>query len=107
MPALRKVLIVNKGHHFYDDAVKFGDLIFLTEGKINVFAINNLKAEIEQALDEHAAEEDYLLLSGHIIPNGIAIHHLLKKYGRVNQLVWIGNQNQYKVITMYDRPTGK
>jgi len=100
----RKVIIVNKGHHFYDDARRYGRFVFLTEGKENIFAIDNLQAEIEGAIDQYAREGDYLLLSGHIIPNCIAFNYLAKKYGKVNMLAWIGNQSQYKVITFFDRP---
>lgn len=100
-----KVLIVNRGHHLYNDARKFGELVFLTEGRINVFSSSNLQYEIETSIEKNATTDDYLLLSGHILPNAIAVHAMLKKFNKVKMLIWIGNIGEYKVISLFEGGT--
>jgi len=97
-----KVLVVNRGHHQYNDAKKFGELVFLTEGRVNVFSSSNLQYEIDMNIEKCANAEDYLLLSGHILPNAIAIHKLLKMFGKIKMLIWIGNIGEYKVISLFE-----
>ena len=97
-----KVLIVTKGHHNYDQAKEFGDLMFISETPMNIFASSNLKFIIDEVIKNKYNIDDYLLLSGHLLPNSIAFHAILKKHGKVQTLAWIGNLNKYKVITVDD-----
>lgn len=93
------VWIINKGEHSYESAEAYGDLKEITNGRVNIFQTDNLKAKIATALAE-ATKEDFLLLSGSIIPNALAIHHMIQANGFVKCLVWMGNQNQYKTVTL-------
>lgn len=96
---MAKVFVANKGHHAYHDAAKYGDVVFLTEGRPNLFQSDNLYATLREGL-EVAGPEDFLVLSGNILPSAIAMHILLKKHGVANLLVWMGNQNRYARITL-------
>lgn len=101
--AAPSVWIVNKGSHPYHHAEKFGTTKVLTEGRVNVFALDNLKHEIETKLEEGAAKEgDYLLLSGYNLPNMIAGHWFLKKFGKCKLLVWGANRQKYMVLTWHE-----
>lgn len=94
------VWIVNKGSHPYHHAEKFGTLKVLTEGKVNVFSLDNLKLEIQSKLEEGEAQSnDFLLLSGYNLPNMIAGHWFMKKFGKVRLLVWGANKQKYSVLT--------
>ena len=45
-----KVWVVNQGGHVYDDAKRFGELKPVTQGRINVFSIDNLVHAVKQKL---------------------------------------------------------
>lgn len=94
------VWIVNKGAHPYHHAEKFGTLRSLTEGKVNIFSIDNLKQEIIRKLEEGGAKaSDFLLLSGYNLPNMIAGHWFMQKFGKVKLLVWGANKQKYSLLT--------
>lgn len=96
---MAKVYIVNKGNHVYDSAKSFGEIVFLTEGRQSVFSTDNLKEKISSGLD-NITDKDYLLVSGHIIPNAIAINCIIKKLSFARILIWIGNKAEYHLVTL-------
>jgi len=97
------VWIVNAGAHNYDKAEKFGELNVLTEGRVNVFGVDNLKQELVEKLREGNAEKnDYVLVSGYSVPNTIVSHYFLKKFGFVKFLLWEANHRRYMAVTMPD-----
>lgn len=98
--ATPSVWIVNKGSHPYHRADKFGQLRVLTEGRVNVFSIDNLTADICNKLVASAGPDDLLLISGYAIPNGIAISWFLKKFGRARMLVWGATRQEYTALTL-------
>ncbi len=93
------VYVVNKGNHIYESASKFGEIKYLTEGKQNIFALNDLCDRINTVLSE-ITTQDYLLISGHILPNVIAINSIIKKLGSVKLLVWFAYKNMYRFVTL-------
>ena len=99
---MSKVFVVNKGHHNYEQAKEFGELVFLTEESLNIFASSNLVYTISAPLLEQSSGDDYLLLSGHILPNAIAFNTMMKKNLKVKSLVWLGNAGVYKTVTVYN-----
>ena len=98
---LPTVWIINAGNHLYDGAEKFGTLKVLTEGRVNVFAPDNLVRKCKESLI-NANCEDYLLVSGYSIPNAIVVHYFLKRFGFAKILIWEANNRKYKAITLHD-----
>ena len=97
-----KVLVVVKGHHNYESAGAFGEVVFMNENPVNIFASSNLRASIEEWVNKNYNIDDFLCLSGHLLPTAIAYHAIMKKHKRVQTLAWIGNLNQYKMVTVYE-----
>ena len=89
-----KVFIPNKSYHDFSDASRFGELVYLTEGTQNRFKINDLYRRIGKIMED-AGPGDYLLVSGPSTVNAIAASILAFKFGRVNYLVYDGNQARY------------
>jgi hypothetical protein len=87
-----KVWVANKGNHRYSSAEEFGSLEFITEGNVNIFATDNLQAAIEDRLQGYNGAVDFLLLSGHILPNCLATNFLLQKFDNIQCLVWTGRK---------------
>lgn len=96
-----KVVVAVKGHHNYSSASKFGDVVFISEKPVNIFSSSNLRAEMEEWIDKNYQQDDFLCLSGHLLPTAIVYHAIMQKYNSVKMLVWIGNINQYKMVTVH------
>ena len=81
------VWVPNRGIHDYSDAERFGDVMLLTEGRIQRFAVGSLFQEIKEGLEE-ALSYDYLLVSSLSIVTSIATAILAHKFGRINYLMF-------------------
>ena len=58
----RKVFIINKSGHDYSAASKFGDIVYLTEGKLDSFETNQHYREVAPLLRD-AGPDDYILIT--------------------------------------------
>ena len=99
MERKRTVWIVNKGGHTYRKAEEFGNLIAVTEGKINPFRPDRLAFELASKL-KHAHSDDYLLLSGPPMANALAMILWLHHFGTVNALQWSATNRNYEMRTI-------
>ena len=96
----RRVYIVNHSGQDMSSAERFGDLIYLTEGKyINIFSTDSLLNEIMPKLED-IEETDFLLLSGHAVLNVLAAMLVAFKYGRVNVLIFDAKTRDYQPQTI-------
>ena len=73
------VYVVNCAGHNTDTAKAFGELHILTKDKVNVFASDRLTTELTDELKAFDSTKDYLLLSGAIILNMIAMKAILAR----------------------------
>jgi hypothetical protein len=82
-----KVYIVNKSAHDFSAAKEFGEVIFLSEGPINRYAVNNM---VRQFLDRMADScgEDYLVPCSLNVMNSIASSIFAHKHGKLNLLLF-------------------
>ena len=80
------VYVINRSSHDFSDAERFGDLIFLSDGRIDKFATNNIYRMFQPILAA-SASEDYLLVTGLTIMVCIAAGMLASKHGRLNLLI--------------------
>lgn len=81
------VFVTNLGAHDYAPAGKYGELRFLTRGKINRYATSTIYREFIDAMQD-SEETDFLLVSSLSILNSIAAAILARKYGMVNFLLF-------------------
>ena len=81
------VYVTNLGAHDYTHAEKYGELRFLTRGKINRYATSTIYREFVDAM-EGSDEEDFLLVSSLSILVSIAAAILARKHGIVNFLLF-------------------
>ena len=96
---MAKVFIVCDSGHDYSKAVSRGELKFLFEGKINVFASDKLVQDVGARL-EGAEANDYLLPSGNAMANCLAFTHLMNKFGKVNMLIFSFKNGIYEIRTI-------
>ena len=63
MPERRpRVYVPNKAGHDYSDAERFGDLVFITEGVVNKFALQIFYRHAAEAMFD-AEPQDYILIA--------------------------------------------
>ena len=83
-----KVYVTNVGWHNYDNAKKYGELVPLTEGRIDYRHTDRIREQIINGLRDFNADLDYVLISGMpALPFEVAAH-LLKRFNKVRYLYW-------------------
>lgn len=87
MPRTPLVFITNLGGHDYEPAKAYGELRFLTKGKIKRYQTNTIYRECIEGMED-ASVEDHLLISSLSILNSIAAAILSRKFGVVNFLLY-------------------
>ena len=97
------VFVVQDNGHDVSKAVVFGEIqcLFGRDTKINVFAADALARDIREKLGS-SEEDDFLLLTGNAVANCIAYAHLMKKFARVNLLIWSFRNGEYERRTICD-----
>lgn len=100
---MKKVYVCNFNGQDMSTAERFGELVYLTEGKgINIFNSDRLLNEIKPKLMD-IGEADFLLLSGHAILNVLASALIFFKYGRVNVLIFDAKTRDYEPRTITEK----
>lgn len=101
---MRKVYVPNKSHHDFKKAERFGQLVYLTDGVVNRFAVNQLYRECGAAMKD-ATAEDYILVSSLSILNAVAASIMAHRFGCVNFLVFDTTKRTYepREILLSDR----
>ena len=84
----RKVFIANKsGLHNYSAAEEFGEIIFVTQGRINRLDITEMVLAFQDAL-AHSSPEDFILTTGPAVLNSIGCAVFAHMHGRINLLLY-------------------
>lgn len=87
----KKVYIVNKSGHDFDEAIPFGELVYLSEGMMDRYAITSMFRQFSEIMkDSH--EDDYILLTGLASMGSIACAIFAYKHGRLNLLIFKNNK---------------
>jgi hypothetical protein len=94
------VWLVNEGGHAYTKAERFGRLLPLTQGNVNHFNLDRLMVSVGPKL-QSAHEDDYLLISGSPILNGLIVSMWLAKFQKANLLQWSTRADGYVHITLH------
>lgn len=93
---MAKVYIVNDANYDYSKAEQYGELVYVTRGKIPIFKTSTVRAMLEKGLVKFT-KDDYLLISGSAIVNIMAATILYNKFDTVKFLVFDAKQQDYVV----------
>jgi hypothetical protein len=93
---MAKVYIVNNANHDYSKAEQYGELVYVTRGKLPIFKTNTVRAMLEKGLVKFT-KDDYLLISGPAIVSVMAATVLYNKFDTVKFLVFDAKQQDYVV----------
>lgn len=84
---MTKIYVVNRGGHNHEDAKRFGEIIFLSEGLMNRYAVTQIYRQFATILRD-SEPEDYILVTGLTIMNSIACSIFSRLHGRLNLLLY-------------------
>ena len=79
-PTGRKVFVTNLGYHDFSKALRYGDVIGVTIGTLNLTDIEALTATISEKL-KGMTHEDYLLITGNPVVVHLCTDYLLRIRG--------------------------
>ena len=89
-----KVYIPNKSGHNFSSAKLFGDLVYVTEGEINLFGTVRIYQAFVKAMKD-ISPKDYLLISSANILCSIGAAVMARKTGHLNILMFRQSDNTY------------
>jgi hypothetical protein len=93
---MAKVYIVNDANYDYSKAEQYGELVYVTRGKLPIFKISTVRVMLEKGL-ESFTKDDYLLISGPAIVSVMAAIVLFNKFDTVKFLAFDAKQQDYVV----------
>lgn len=82
-----KVYIVNRSAHDFSPAEPFGEAIFLSEGPMNRYSVNNMVRQFTEIM-KGSSQEDYIVPCSLNVMNSIASAIFAHKHGRLNLLLF-------------------
>jgi hypothetical protein len=100
---VNKVYIVNSAGHDFSKAEKYGELIPVVKGHMNVFRPDRGLFTIDEGLKSFT-KDDYLLLSGNTFGNVIAALCVAGRFSKIKMLVYDAKNNDYlcHVLDMFN-----
>lgn len=94
---MSKVYVINDMNHDFGKACRYGELRFLTTGKVPIFKTELVKSLIKESLKDFDVKNDFILLSGPAILCTITTL-LLSKYGEpIKTIVFDAKEQDYIV----------
>lgn len=81
-----KVYIINKSGHDFSAAERFGELIFLSEGKMGKYSTASMYREFAPILDK-SSPKDYIVTTALTTMSCIAVGIFVVKHKKVNLLL--------------------
>lgn len=93
---MAKVYVVNNANHNYSKAKQYGELVYVTKGKLPIFKTSTVRAMLEKGLVKFT-KDDYLLISGPAIVSIMAATVLYNKFDTVKFLIFDAKQQDYVV----------
>ena len=82
-----RVYVISRSPHDFSEAEHFGELIFLSEGRMNRFSTNHIARSFMEIMKD-CQPEDYILQTGLTVMNMIATAIFASKHKRLNLLIY-------------------
>ena len=81
------VFIVSNSGHDFSDAKKYGNLMFLSEGAMDRYQVNNMLRQFKESM-KISTPNDFILPCGLSVMNSIACATFVTLHGRLNLLLF-------------------
>lgn len=89
------VYVVNRSGHDFSSLQALGDVIYLSEGLQDRWALNNFYRRFAAVL-KNSDEDDWLVMTGLTSMNIIAFSIFAHLHGKINILIYNGEEEQYE-----------
>ena len=90
-----RIFVTNQSGHNLDPAKEYGDeMIYITEGKVNIFKTDDLTVELKRKL-EGFRKEDMLLFTGNSVLCALCLSILLTRHKIVKILIFNNKSLEY------------
>lgn len=86
------VYVTNKSAHDFSEATKYGNLVFITKGKLNRFNANDMHRQAVEAMED-SEKNDYIVPCSLNVLNSIVCATFAVKHKRLNLLLF--KQGEY------------
>lgn len=83
----KRVYVVNKSAHDFSEAEQYGELVFITKGRLNRFNVNDMHRQTIESL-EGSSEFDYIVPCSLNVLNSIVCATFAVKHKRLNLLLF-------------------
>jgi hypothetical protein len=90
----RRVYIVNFQTKNFNSAKKYGELVYITQGYLDLKKIDEYRSKLERYVDM-ASPTDSLILNGPAVINTLLTILWFRKFGYLNILSWDGRAFVY------------
>lgn len=90
----RKIYIPNRSSHDFSAAESFGELVFVTNGRVNRYDTNQMHRDVEIALCD-STENDYIIITSLSSLCSILTSFFVQKHGKLNLLLFENKSKTY------------
>jgi len=91
---MSKVLVINRGYHDYSDAKRYGELTFMSEGRLDKYCVGTILRDFEPFIKD-SEKEDHILVSSLSIANILAGCLFVLKHRALNLLIYNETTRKY------------
>lgn len=84
---MTKVYIPNKGAHDYSKAVRYGELVYCTEGVLGKYNISHMIRQCKESMED-SQEGDFILLTSLTSLCSVVCSIFVLKHRRLNLLIF-------------------
>lgn len=82
-----KVFVVNRGGHDFSKAIRFGEIVFLSEGEVNKYAVSQMYRMFASKIKD-SSPDDFILITSLTSMCSIVCSMFARKHGRLNLLLY-------------------
>jgi hypothetical protein len=89
-----KIYVINRASHDYSGASRYGEIVYLSDGPINLYATNKIYRQMHEKL-KNSTPDDYILLTGLTVMSSIACAIFATKHHKLNLLIFKPETHTY------------
>jgi hypothetical protein len=91
------VFITNQRSQDFSAATKFGILVAITSGTVNIFNVDSLQRKIQENLTEYNPAIDSIMIAGNAVVAGMVIAEIVRLYpeSKIRLLIYDGMNQDY------------
>lgn len=90
------IWVTNWDQQDVSDAKRFGSVVNVTEGKVDVFKLDRLASQVKDIIDKMSRPGDYIVPCGSSVVTGLVMTYFARKHGAVRLLIFSHRDKKYE-----------